>query len=47
MSTTINKIATQLTSEITSSLSRCGIMFRIFSRVKTESSDLLLDLWGN
>ena len=34
----MKKIAAQLTSEISESLSKCGLMFRIFSRVKSESS---------
>ena len=38
MQNTLERIATQLTSDISKSLSRCGLMFRIFSRVKTESS---------
>ena len=38
MQTYLDKIATQLTSEISDSLSRCGLMFRIFSRVKTINS---------
>lgn len=38
MQNTLEKIAAQLTSEISDSLSRCGLMFRIFSRVKSESS---------
>lgn len=38
MQGTLEKIASQLTSEITESLSRAGLMFRIFSRVKAESS---------
>lgn len=38
MQSNLNKIAIQLTSEISELLSRCGLMFRIFSRVKTESS---------
>lgn len=38
MQNPLEKIASQLTSEISDSLSRCGLMFRIFSRVKTESS---------
>ena len=38
MQNTLEKIAAQLTSEISNSLSRCGLMYRIFSRVKTESS---------
>ena len=38
MQNPLEKIASQLTSEISDSLSRCGLMFRIFCRVKTESS---------
>lgn len=38
MKNALEKIAAQLTAEISDSLSRCGLMFRIFSRVKTESS---------
>jgi ppGpp synthetase/RelA/SpoT-type nucleotidyltranferase len=38
MQNTLERIATQLTSDISKSLSKCGLMFRIFSRVKTESS---------
>lgn len=38
MQSPLERIATQLTSDISKSLSRCGLMFRIFSRVKTESS---------
>ena len=38
MQNSLEKIATQLTSDVSESLSRCGLMFRIFSRVKTESS---------
>ena len=34
----LEKIAAQLTSDITETLSKCGLMFRIFSRVKSESS---------
>ena len=34
----LEQIASKLTSEISESLSRCGLMFRIFCRVKTESS---------
>ena len=34
----LEQIASKLTSEISDSLSRCGLMFRIFCRVKTESS---------
>ena len=38
MKNSLNKIAAQLTSDITTSLSKCGLMFRLFSRVKSESS---------
>lgn len=38
MQSPLEHIASQLTSEISNSLSRCGLMFRIFSRVKTVSS---------
>lgn len=38
MQNNLDKIAAQLTSEISESLSKCGLMFRIFCRVKTESS---------
>ena len=38
MLNSIEKIAALLTSDISKSLSKCGLMFRIFSRVKTESS---------
>ena len=38
MRNSLENIATQLTSEISNSLSKCGLMFRIFSRVKTENS---------
>lgn len=38
MQNSLERIATQLTSDISESLSKCGLMFRIFSRVKTESS---------
>lgn len=38
MQNSLERIATQLTSDISKSLSKCGLMFRIFSRVKTESS---------
>ena len=38
MQNPLERIAAQLTSDISESLSRCGLMFRIFSRVKTESS---------
>ena len=38
MQSPLERIAAQLTSDISESLSRCGLMFRIFSRVKTESS---------
>ena len=38
MQSTLENIAAKLTSDISESLSRCGIMFRIFSRVKSEDS---------
>lgn len=38
MQNSLEKTAALLTSEITESLSKCGLMFRIFSRVKSESS---------
>ena len=38
MENNLKQIAQSLTSEISELLSRSGIMFRIFSRVKTESS---------
>ena len=38
MQNTLENIASQLTSEISGSLTRCGLIFRIFSRVKSESS---------
>ena len=38
MENNLKQIAQSLTSDIAESLSRSGIMFRIFSRVKTESS---------
>ena len=38
MQNTLDKIAAQLTADISNSLSRCGLMFRIFSRVKSETS---------
>lgn len=38
MQNSLEKIASVLTSDITTSLSRCGLMFRIFSRVKSEYS---------
>lgn len=38
MQNSLEKIASKLTSDISSSLSRCGLMFRTFTRVKTESS---------
>lgn len=38
MQQTLDKIAAQITSEISDSLSRCGLMYRIFSRVKSETS---------
>ena len=38
MQSALERIAEQITSDISASLTRCGIMFRIFSRVKSESS---------
>ena len=38
MQDSLEKIASRLTSDISSSLSRCGLMYRIFTRVKSESS---------
>ena len=38
MQNSLEKIASKLTSDISASLSRCGLMFRTFTRVKTESS---------
>ena len=38
MQNTLEQIAAKLTSEISNSLSRCGLMYRIFSRVKSEYS---------
>ena len=38
MENAIQQIASKLTSDISELLSRSGIMFRIFSRVKTENS---------
>lgn len=38
MQSALERIAGQLTSDISDSLSRCGLIFRIFSRVKSESS---------
>ena len=38
MQSALENIAQQLASEISGSLSRCGLIFRIFSRVKSESS---------
>ena len=38
MQRTLEDIAEILSSDISSSLSRCGLMFRIFHRVKSESS---------
>lgn len=38
MQNPLEKIATHLTAEISDSLSRCGLMFRIFCRVKTDNS---------
>lgn len=38
MQNSLEKIASKLTSNISSSLSRCGLMFRTFTRVKSESS---------
>ncbi|MBR5299571.1 MAG: GTP pyrophosphokinase [Bacteroidales bacterium] len=38
MQNSLETITARLTSEISESLSKCGLMFRIFSRVKSESS---------
>ena len=38
MQTTLEKISAQITSDITDSLTRSGLMFRIFSRVKADYS---------
>lgn len=38
MNDKLNNISESLKSEISQTLSRCGLMFRIFSRVKTEAS---------
>ena len=38
MKNSLERTAALLTSEISESLSKCGLMFRIFSRVKSESS---------
>lgn len=38
MNNTLLNISEKLTSEISDSLTRSGLMYRIFSRVKTESS---------
>lgn len=38
MQQTLESISARLTSDIANALSRCGLMFRIFSRVKSESS---------
>ena len=38
MQNSLEKIAEQLTSDISASLSKCGLMFRIFSRVKADAS---------
>lgn len=38
MQSALENIAQQLTSDISDSLTRCGLIFRIFSRVKSESS---------
>lgn len=38
MQNSLERIAALLTSDISDSLSKCGLMFRIFSRVKSESS---------
>lgn len=38
MQSSLEKTASLITSEISESLSKCGLMFRIFSRVKSESS---------
>lgn len=38
MQNKLENIASQLTSDISDSLTKCGLMYRIFSRVKSESS---------
>ena len=38
MQNTLEKISAHITSEISEALSRCGLMFRLFSRVKAENS---------
>lgn len=38
MQSALENIAQQLSSDISDSLNRCGLIFRIFSRVKSESS---------
>lgn len=38
MQNKLENIGSQLTSDISDSLTRCGLMYRIFSRVKSESS---------
>lgn len=38
MQSSLEKTASLITSEISETLSKCGLMFRIFSRVKSESS---------
>lgn len=38
MQSALEKIAGQLSADISDSLNRCGLIFRIFSRVKSESS---------
>ena len=38
MQNTLEKISAQITSDITDSLTRSGLMFRIFSRVKADYS---------
>lgn len=38
MQNSLETITARLTSDISESLSKCGLMFRIFSRVKSESS---------
>ena len=38
MENALNRISSRLTSDVSQLLSRCGLMYRIFSRVKTENS---------
>ena len=38
MQSSLENTAALITSEISETLSKCGLMFRIFSRVKSESS---------